>query len=127
MNRRSVLRSLALTPVVLLASRFAFAKDEKAATAAKTAPAAAGAAPANALGEQEPLAKAMQYVADASKAGPARTDKTAICKNCSKFNKCAPADKACKPVAGEAAYKPCELFAGKVVATNGWCLSWAKS
>lgn len=115
-NRRTVLRSLALAPVVLLGSRLAFAKD-----AAK-----AGGAPANALGEQEPLAKAMQYVADAKKASPARADKKAFCYNCQKFNKCAPADSACKPAAASATYAPCEIFASKVVDKNGWCLSWTK-
>lgn len=118
MNRRSVLRSLALAPVVLLASKYAFAKDP-----AVPAPAAGG---NKALGESEPLAKAMQYVTDASKASAARTDKTATCGNCAKFNKCAPADKACKPSAAGAAHAPCEIFAEKTVAKAGWCLSWTK-
>lgn len=122
MNRRSVLRSLALAPVVLLASRFAFAKDAAPAAAAK-APAAGG---LPALGEAEPLAKAMQYVADASKASAARTDKTANCGNCAKYNLCAPADKTCKPAAASATQAPCEIFAGKSVAKAGWCLSWQK-
>jgi hypothetical protein len=120
MNRRTVLRSLALAPVVLLASRFAFAKD-----AAK--PAAAGGKPANALGTDEPLAKAMRYVEDASKAGAERADKKANCANCAKYNKCAPSDKACKPVAASAAYAPCEIFSSKVVAKPGWCMSWTKA
>lgn len=120
-NRRSVVRSLVLAPIVLLASRFAMAKIKP----LPTTP-AAGAAPANALGAQEPLAKAMQYVEDASKASAARTDKTANCANCSKFNKCSPADTSCKPAAKDAAYAPCEIFAGKSVAKAGWCLSWAK-
>lgn len=127
MNRRSVVRALALAPVALLATRVAFGQSKAAQPAAKPeVKPAAGGAPANALGTQEPLAKAMQYVEDASKAGPARTDKKANCANCSKYNKCAPADSACKPVAAAATYGPCEIFAGKAVAKNGWCLSWSK-
>jgi hypothetical protein len=120
MNRRSLIRSLALAPVVLVASRFAFAQTPAPAPAAP----AAGGLPA--LGEAEPLAKAMQYVADASKASAARTDKKANCENCAKFNICAPADKTCKPAAKTAAQAPCEIFAGKSVAKAGWCLSWTK-
>ncbi len=125
MNRRSVVRALALAPVAVLATRIAFAQDN----GSKGAPGKAGgntSASANALGEQEPLAKAMQYVEDASKASPARSDKKANCANCSKYNKCAPADTKCKPAPASAAYAPCEIFSGKVVAKNGWCLSWAK-
>lgn len=136
MNRRTLIRSLALAPVVVLASRLAFgAEPAKPAAAPKpqgTPPDAAGnsaktaAAPANALGDQEPLAKAMQYVADASKAGASRTDKKANCLNCAKFNQCAPADSTCKTVAKGSEYAPCSIFAGKAVAAKGWCLSWAK-
>lgn len=123
MNRRSVVRSLVLAPLAVLASRVVFAQDKG---AAKKAAPAAGSAPANALGTQEPLAKAMQYVEDANKASAARTDKKSSCANCSKYNKCAPADSACKPVAAGATYGPCEIFAGKTVAKSGWCLSWTK-
>lgn len=122
MNRRSVLRSLALAPVVLLASRFAFAHEKPVAAPA----AAAGGGTLPPLGENEPLAKAMQYVADATKA-PGRSDKKATCGNCAKFNKCAPADKECKPVAKTAKSAPCEIFAGKSVERAGWCLSWTKA
>ncbi len=114
MSRRSLLQFLALSPLAILLPKMASA-----------APAAGK--PANALGETEPLAKAMQYVEDSSKAGPARVDKKANCANCQKFNKCSPADTSCKPGAKDAAYAPCELFAGKAVAKNGWCLSWTKA
>lgn len=123
MNRRSLLQVLALSPLALILPKISLAADKAAAPAAKPA---AGAAPANALSETEPLSKAMKYYADASKAGPERTDKKANCANCQKFNKCSAADTACKPGAKDAAYAPCEIFAGKVVAKNGWCMSWAK-
>ncbi|MBY0384080.1 high-potential iron-sulfur protein, partial [bacterium] len=73
------------------------------------------------------LSNAMKYKADASKAGPERADKKANCANCQKYNKCSAADTACKPGAKDAAYAPCEIFAGKVVAKNGWCMSWTKA
>lgn len=121
MNRRTVLRSLALVPIALLASRVAFAADPKPAAAAK----AGGGLPP--MEENEPLAKAMRYVKDASKAGPERADKKANCGNCAKFNKCGPADSACKPVAKTASQAPCEIFMGKSVEKAGWCMSWAKA
>lgn len=122
MNRRSLLQALALSPLAFILPKISLAADKPAAKPA----AAAGAAPANALSETEPLSKAMKYVADASKSGPERADKKANCANCQKFNKCSAADTACKPGAKDAAYAPCEIFAGKVVAKNGWCMSWAK-
>ena len=120
-RRRSLLQILALSPLALILPKIAQAGP--AAAPAKAAP--AGGKPANALGEAEPLAKGMQYVEDASKAGPARTDKKANCANCQKYPKCSPADTSCKPVEKDG-YGPCEIFAGKVVSKNGWCLSWTK-
>ncbi len=120
MNRRTVVRSLALAPIALLASRLALAADAAKPGAAK----AAGLPP---MEENEPLAKAMRYVKDAAKAGPERTDKKANCGNCAKYNKCSPADSACKPVAKTAAQAPCEIFMGKAVEKAGWCMSWAKA
>ncbi len=112
-KRRSVLQALALSPVVLALPRISFAAG----------------APANALGEAEPLSKAMRYVADASKAGPERADKKAICHTCAKWNQCAAKelDPTCKPVDKNAPYAPCSIFAAKVVSKNGWCMSWAKA
>ena len=110
-KRRSLLQALALSPIAFVLPRISIAAG----------------APANALGEAEPLSKAMKYVADASKAGPERADKKANCFNCQKWNKCSAADAACKPGAKDAAYAPCEIFAGKVVSKNGWCMSWTKA
>ncbi len=129
LNRRSLLQALALTPLALILPKISLAAADKVAAkpADKAAPAAGGAAPANALSENEPLSKAMKYYADASKAGPERADKKANCGNCQKYNKCSAADTACKPGAKDAAYAPCEIFAGKVVAKAGWCMSWTKA
>lgn len=112
MNRRSLVKILCLTPLALVLPKMALA-------------AKAEAAPANALPETDPMGSALKYKADATKAEAIRTDKKAFCSNCSKFNKCAAGDTACKTGAATAAYAPCELFAGKQVAAKGWCLSWA--
>jgi hypothetical protein len=70
------------------------------------------------LDEADPTAMALGYVADA-----ARVDKVKYpsfvegsnCANCVLY----------QGVAGSEA-GPCPLFAGKQVAANGWCASWAK-
>lgn len=113
MQRRDLLKTVLFLPLLALLPKIAFAKGN------------AAAAPANALTTADPLAAAMKYNADASKA-PERTDKTAFCHNCAKFNKCSPADSACKPGDKKAAYAPCELFSGKTVSRDGWCVAWTK-
>jgi hypothetical protein len=72
------------------------------------------------LSESDPTAKALQYVNDAAKGN--RTDKGGTpageqyCHNC----RFVQAD------AGD--WRPCQLFPGKAVNANGWCMSWtAKS
>ncbi len=117
-QRRQVLQAMLALPALLAVPRILEAAD-------KVMPAAA---PANLLPETDPMANALKYKHDASKAEATfRKDKTANCANCSKFNKCSTADKACKPGDKAAAYAPCELFAGKVVDRKGWCMSWAKA
>ena len=109
-QRRSVLQALALAPFATLLPKVAFA-----------------AAPED-MKADDPLAKAMQYVEDGNKASPARTDKKAFCNNCAKFAKCpAPAPAGC--VAGKKTDKraACEIFQGKHVNRNGWCMSWQKA
>lgn len=115
LSRRELVKMCALAPVALALPSLAFAKD-----------AGKSPAPANALPESDPMANALKYKSDASKADAMRTDKKAFCSNCSKFNKCSPAEASCKPVAKGSSYAPCELFAGKQVASTGWCLSWSK-
>ncbi len=115
MKRRDLLKSTLLIPVGMLLSRISFANTAKAA------------APANALSESDAMAVPLKYKADANQAGPMRTNKEAFCYTCAKFNKCAAADKACKPEKKDAAYAPCEIFAGKTVSKDGWCLVWMKA
>ena len=66
--------------------------------------------------EDDPTAAALQYHQDASKAP--RADKPGIaageqyCKNCQLIQ------------ADSGTWRPCQLFPGKAVNENGWCLSW---
>ena len=82
----------------------------------------------NLIDEQDTLAKAMQYRHNAGKASAARTNKKAFCYNCSKYNLCMDGDTVCKPLTAEILKKaqaaPCQIFKGKNVSKNGWCLSW---
>jgi hypothetical protein len=114
LNRRSVLKATLMAPFAILLPRLAFSADAKHAAAMPD------------LTENDPLGGALKYKADASKAGPERADKKATCANCAKFNKCSPADSACKPVAKNSPKAPCEIFMGKQVSAKGWCMSWTK-
>ncbi|MGF1613127.1 MAG: high-potential iron-sulfur protein [Gammaproteobacteria bacterium] len=68
------------------------------------------------LSEDDPSAKALNYVHDATAAN--RVDKGGtpaseqLCSNCQFIQ------------AGEGEWLPCALFPGKVVNANGWCVSW---
>jgi High potential iron-sulfur protein len=78
--------------------------------------AAAPAAPAANLpliSEQDPAAKAVHYVEDASRS-KAATASGANCSNCSLYS-----------AAAGAAQGSCTLFAGKLVKAAGWCSSWS--
>ena len=113
MKRRQFIGRLSAISLTSLIPSFLFAKDKKAA------------APADLIKLDNPLAKAMQYKHDAAKA-PVRSDKKAFCYNCAKYNVCNSTDKACKPKGKDAEYAPCSIFPKKLVAKNGWCLSWQK-
>ncbi|MEO8345447.1 MAG: high-potential iron-sulfur protein [Betaproteobacteria bacterium] len=69
---------------------------------------------ANAVKETDPTATALGYVLDASKSTK-RTDKTAMCGNCSLFSG--------KPGAADG---PCTIFQGNLVQAKGWCTAWVK-
>lgn len=92
----------------------------------RTLPASAEAAKKLVLvSESDPMAKTLGYHADATKVDvkkwPKRgqpDSKTQFCHNCILFN-------GGKPTTDKEA--PCSLFAGKAVASNGWCNSWAKN
>ncbi len=64
------------------------------------------------LSEQDPAAKAVAYVADASRAKSATSG--AMCSNCSVYGG-----------AEGAAQGTCTLFPGKLVKAAGWCKSWS--
>src|SRR5690242_10647025 len=62
----------------------------------------------------DPLAQALHYVEDASKAPKdLRTDATHFCHNCQFFQ-------------GEqtAPTAPCQILTSKLVPSQGWCMSW---
>ena len=63
------------------------------------------------LTEDDPTAKALKYVPDASKGSGAKPGSK--CENCKLFQG-----------AAGAAQGPCLLFPGKVVKATGWCSSW---
>ncbi len=119
MNRRHSLKLISALPLIAALPSAAFAEANKGAKKGNTG---------NMLDENDTLAKAMQYKADASKAPAMRTNKKAFCYNCSKYNVCMAGDKTCKPLDKAALAKadaaPCQIFKAKLVAKNGWCLSW---
>ena len=67
-----------------------------------------------AVSESEPMATALGYKMDATKASN-RKDKTAVCGNCSLYSG--------KPGASDG---PCSVFGGKLVNAKGWCTAWVK-
>lgn len=89
-------------------------------TVAATSAALAGATRAQPkpLDEKDPMAAALGYVADATKADTKKFPQHAAgqsCANCALY----------QGKAGEAG-GPCPLFAGKLVTAKGWCSAWAK-
>ncbi len=89
-------------------------------TIAATGAVFAGAARAQAkpLDEKDPMAAALGYVADATKADAKKFPQHTASQNCAN---CA----LYQGKAGDAAGL-CPLFAGKQVAAKGWCSAWAK-
>ena len=61
--------------------------------------------------EDDPTAKALKYVADASKASGAKPGSN--CATCKLYQG-----------AANSAQGPCLLFPGKAVKASGWCSSW---
>jgi hypothetical protein len=79
---------------------------------------AAFAADAPKVAESDPTAQALGYKEDASKVDKAKFAKYAAgqdCGNC-QFYQGKPTD----------AYAPCPMFAGKQVASKGWCSAYVK-
>jgi hypothetical protein len=96
-SRRQLLKKVALgtvlVPLAGLGMRAAFGADPPPVT------------------EDDPTAKALKYVADASKATGAKPGSK--CANCNFFQG-----------AVGSAQGPCQLFPGKAVKAAGWCMSW---
>jgi hypothetical protein len=72
------------------------------------------------VSEDEALAQAMGYVADASKVDTAKFPKRAgdagaeqFCHNCALY-----------AGAADAEFAPCSIFQNRLVAGNGWCNAW---
>ena len=69
---------------------------------------------ADAVSESDPIATALTYKIDATKASN-RKDQTAVCANCNLYSG--------KPGAADG---PCSVFGGKLVNAKGWCTGWIK-
>ena len=115
MNRRLIVKALAMSPLFLFASRWSFAKGK-----------AADKKPGNLVSEKDPLAKSMKYSHNASSVDKAiRKDPKAFCYNCNKL-KC-PTGKTCDgSKANTPKYIECMIFPAKSVDRDGWCNVWAK-
>src|SRR5579862_1478947 len=92
-SRRQLLKSVALGVALIPIARVGLAADLPLVTS------------------DDPTAKALKYVADASKASDAKPGSK--CANCSFYQGAAGSDQG-----------PCLLFPGKAVKATGWCSSW---
>ncbi len=69
------------------------------------------------LSEDDPMGKAYKYTHDASTVEPSSRANPAADQNCANCALIQGAD-------GDA-WRPCQIFPGKVVNANGWCTVWA--
>ena len=69
------------------------------------------------LSEDDPMAKGMKYTHDSSTVDPATRTNPAEVQNCAN----------CALVQGNDgdAWRPCQIFPGKLVNAKGWCTVWA--
>ena len=69
------------------------------------------------LALDDPMAQAMKYTHDASTVDPASRANPAAEQNCAN----------CALIQGNDgdAWRPCQIFPGKLVAADGWCSVWA--
>jgi len=98
-------------------SRRGFIKSAGAATTAVSigfGTSAFGAEDLPRVNEDDPMAKALNYVHDAKTVDAARRPSDRYCNNCALY-------------AGDAdeSWAKCSIFPGKVVAGQGWCSAWA--
>ena len=110
MDRRNFVRFAGLGTLGLVA----LASNAQAAAP----PAAAPAADLPKLELDNPTAKALGYVEDTKSVDVAKYKTHTVEQKCSN----------CLFIRGDAPkkYRPCTLFPGKSVASEGWCVSWAK-
>ena len=80
------------------------------ASLATTGTAVAGELPQ--LDENDPTAKALDYVHDAAKAPAGKRKDGTYCKNCNLIK------------GKEGTWRGCAIFPGKAVNENGWCAGW---
>lgn len=66
------------------------------------------------LSEDDPQAKALEYVNDASTSKNPKRKEDQFCKNCNLVQR----------DSGE--WRPCAIFRDKLVNENGWCTAWVK-
>jgi hypothetical protein len=118
-SRRRMLKTLAIGAGTVVGIS-AIELQAATAAAAKPAPAAKPAAPAGPpkLDPTEAAAKALGYVPDATKVDAKANPMYKAGSNCSN----------CVQLQGKAgdAFRPCNLFPGKLVSANGWCKVYAK-
>lgn len=69
------------------------------------------------LAEDDPLAMAMKYTHDAGTVDPSTRNNPAADQTCAN----------CALIQGNDgdAWRPCQIFPGKVVSADGWCAVWA--
>lgn len=112
-NRRQLLKKAGYTAPVLLAAHTLMAQTPAVAPAGS---------PPKWIADTDPVAKALGYVADASKVErPKKGEvlgKDQFCNNCQFYTKGSPID-------GKEAGK-CLMLPSGAVAGAGWCKSWAK-
>lgn len=97
-------------------SRREFVKAAGVASVAVTAGIAPGARASDLprVSEDDPMAKALNYVHDARTVDAAKRNSASFCNNCALY-------------AGDSSdeWAKCSIFPGKVVAGPGWCSAWA--
>jgi hypothetical protein len=64
------------------------------------------------LSEEDPTAKALNYVHDAKDAPVVKRKEGTYCKNCNLIQ------------SQQGQWRPCSIFPGKTVNENGWCAGW---
>jgi High potential iron-sulfur protein len=103
LSRRDLVKNLAIAAGVL--------------ATAKVGSSRAAAAPVH-LDEKDPMAVALGYVSDAKKVDPKKVPNYkagSACSNCLQLQGKAPDP-----------FRPCNLFPGKLVDSNGWCKAYVK-